>query len=168
MKLIKSKKYILGLGLVALPIFFLPYKQLAYQVFLHTSIYEHTVPLIPPQEVSLKQDIILDIRSPKEFGVSHLPYAQFVDYDSFDVSKLPSIEKDKKIVVYCSVGYRSERIGEKLQEAGYTNVHNLEGGIFQWVNQELEVVDSAGSTQNIHPFSKDWGFWLRNGNQVME
>jgi len=33
--------------------------------------------------------------------------------------------------VYCSLGIRSEVIAKKLKKAGYTNVFNLYGGIFE-------------------------------------
>ena len=39
------------------------------------------------------------------------------------------------IIVYCSIGVRSEDIGEKLKELGYTKILNLYGGIFDWKNK---------------------------------
>ncbi len=54
------------------------------------------------------------------------------------------IGEESKVVVYCSVGYRSEKIAEKLKAAGYKNVFNLYGGIFEWENQNLPVYDSNG------------------------
>ena len=70
-------------------------------------------------------------------------------------------------VVYCSIGVRSEKIGEKLQAAGYTNVKNLYGGIFQWKGEGEKVVDSLGlSTERVHAFSKLWGKLLTNAKKV--
>ena len=76
--------------------------------------------------------LFLDAREKKEFTVSHLKHATWVGYDDFDMTRVQTIPKDKKIIVYCSVGFRSEKITEKLVKAGYTNVSNVVGGIFEW------------------------------------
>lgn len=135
------------------------------------SLYKKTVPLIQPSEVKEKlgkEDIVLlDTRSAKEYSVSHLPDAKFIDYDRFDISQVEDIPKDKKIIVYCSVGYRSEKIGEKLQNAGFENVSNIYGGIFQWKNEELKVVNQAGKvTDSVHTYNKRWGKWLEEGKGI--
>jgi len=81
------------------------------------SLYKNTVSLVQPLEVKEKLNnedvVILDTRSAKEYSVSHLPKAKFIDYDRFDISQVEDIPKDKEIIVYCSVGYRSEKVGEK-------------------------------------------------------
>ncbi len=93
----------------------------------------------------------------------------FVGYDQCEMDRLKSIDRNKKIIVYCSVGYRSEKISEKLKQAGFTDVSNLYGGIFEWVNQGNPVVDEKGNvTPNIHAYSKTWGVWLNNGVKVYE
>ena len=96
-------------------------------------MYKQTVPLIKANELAgdeVKNYFILDTREAEEYEVSHLPGAQLVGFEEFDAKSVADIPKDKPIIVYCSVGYRSERIGEQLQEMGYTNVKNLYGGIF--------------------------------------
>ena len=82
------------------------------------------------------------------------------------MSKLHGINKNAPIIVYCSVGYRSEKISEKLLAAGYKNVENLYGGIFEWKNKRNTVVDKNGITNNVHPYSKTWGVWLKNADKV--
>jgi 3-mercaptopyruvate sulfurtransferase SseA len=67
------------------------------------------------------------------------------------------------------VGIRSETISEKLKKAGYTDVHNLYGGIFEWKNKDYPVVDSEGKeTENVHAYSKVWGKWLNKGVKVYD
>ena len=77
---------------------------------------------------------LLDARELEEFEVSHLKDAIWVGAKAFKTDSVSAIIKDKNtaIVVYCSIGVRSEKIGEKLIAAGYTNVKNLYGGIFEW------------------------------------
>jgi predicted sulfurtransferase len=77
--------------------------------------------------------------------------------------------KNSKIVVYCSLGIRSEDIGEKLKKAGYKNVYNLYGGIFEFKNQNLSIYNSKGNTtDSIHAYSKTWGKWLKNGIKIYD
>jgi len=103
--------------------------------------------------------IILDCREVNEYEVSHIKGARHVGFDNFDLSQIEDIPKNAKIVTYCTVGKRSEKIGEKLQDAGYTNVHNLHGSILSWMNEGNPVIDSQGrKTNKIHGFKKGFGF----------
>jgi predicted sulfurtransferase len=69
--------------------------------------------------------------------------------------------------VYCSLGVRSEDIAETLQKAGYTNIKNLYGGIFNWKNNNLPVVNRQQKpTDSVHVYSKQWGKWLTKGIKV--
>ena len=93
----------------------------------------------------------------------------WVGYDDFDINKvlqqLPN--KEKPIVVYCSIGVRSEDIGERLKRAGYTNVKNLFGGIFEWKNKGYPVYNTnQQETEKVHAFSKYWGRFLTNAEKV--
>ncbi|MBT2159845.1 rhodanese-like domain-containing protein [Zobellia barbeyronii] len=115
--------------------------------------------------------ILLDAREKKEYDVSHLENAIWVGYDTFQLdSVLQKVQnKNSEIVVYCSIGVRSENIGEELEEAGYTNVKNLYGGIFEWKNEGLPVYDSIGNTtEKIHAFNKHWGKLLTSGEKVYD
>jgi len=141
----------------------------AYDLMLSTLL-KHDV-----QEISVdsfKQQtgcIILDARAYDEYRVSHITNAIWVGYDDFDISRTGNIPKEAKVVVYCSVGYRSEKITQRLNAAGYSDVSNLYGGIFEWVNQGNTVVDMQGSpTEKVHPYSKSWGIWLNKGIKSYE
>ena len=115
--------------------------------------------------------VLLDAREQKEFEVSHIKNAIQVGYDHFDLDKTTSKlnDKDATIVVYCSVGIRSEDIAEKLQKAGYKNVFNLYGGIFEWKNKQNIVVDSNNNpTKKVHTFSKEWSKWLKKGVKIYD
>jgi rhodanese-related sulfurtransferase len=137
---------------------------------------KQTVPIVLPPDLSREMSdasarpVLLDTRSKREYEVSHLAGARYVGYDDFDLKRLPAgLSKDTPIVVYCSVGYRSEKVGEKLQQAGYTRVRNLYGGLFDWVNGGLPVVDTnERATQKVHAYSRLWGKWLEKGEKVYE
>jgi rhodanese-related sulfurtransferase len=144
----------------------------AYALLLK-GMYGNAVPTLTPTELeaTLQQKthlVLLDTRSEKEYGVSHLAGARLVVYETFDPGQLAGIPKATPIVVYCSVGYRSDRVGEVLQAAGYTQVHNLYGGLFEWVNQGRPVYNRQGKTEKVHAYSRAWGVWLRKGEKVYD
>lgn len=126
------------------------------------------VPVVNDPEQEVPGAILLDAREPNEYKVSHLEGARLVGYDDFELSSLDDLPKDTPIVVYCSVGYRSERVARDLLDAGYTNVSNLYGGIFHWVNSGKEVVNENGQTDAVHAYNKRWGKWLEQGVKVYE
>lgn len=141
----------------------------SYGAMLET-MYKKSVPLVTVAELKKMPDVVLlDTRSKAEFDVSHLPNARWVGYDDFDLKRVQDIPKQAKVVVYCSVGYRSERVGEKLLIAGYQHVNNLYGSLFEWVNQKNPVVTNQGKpTQSVHAYSRLWGVWLSRGEKVYE
>lgn len=113
--------------------------------------------------------ILLDAREPEEYAVSHLKNAKLAGFKTFSVEKIESEIPDKStlIVVYCSVGIRSETIATKLEKTGYMHVNNLYGGIFEWKNKGYPVIDSTGKfTKRVHAYSKSWGKWLKKGKKV--
>ena len=134
-----------------------------------TQMAKGTVKDITTQTLKLEQEniVLLDTRERKEYEISHIPGAIWVGYDDFKIKRLEYIPKDAKVVTYCSVGYRSERIGEQLQRAGYQDVHNLKGSIFKWINEGNTVVDKAGNpTEKIHGYNEKWGKWVKKGRVV--
>lgn len=131
-----------------------------------------SVPYIQVTALSKKtSQILLDTRKKEEYDVSHLENAIWVGHKEFHIdsilAKIPDTESE--IVVYCSIGVRSEDIGEKLIASGYTNVKNLYGGIFEWKNQGNLVYDTDGiETENVHAFNKHWGKLLLRGEKVYD
>lgn len=131
-----------------------------------------TVPYISVKALANQTDaVILDAREMTEYNVSHLKNAIYVGYDDFDIKAATNklIDKQQTIVIYCSIGVRSEDIGEQLKNAGYTNVFNLFGGIFEWKNSDFPIFDSKNKeTDNVHTYSKNWSKWLLKGIKIYE
>lgn len=133
-------------------------------------LYKHTVPTVAPATLAREIEaptapLLLDARTPAEYAVSHLRGAELVPYESVPTAEFSGVDRRRPVVVYCSVGYRSERLGDRLRALGFTEVRNLYGGLFEWVNEGYPVVNAAGPTQNVHPYSALWGSWLKRGRK---
>ncbi|NVO32832.1 rhodanese-like domain-containing protein [Hymenobacter lapidiphilus] len=141
-------------------------------------LYKNTVPTIQPKALAtlLREEpasgrgnvLLLDTRTPAEYKVSHLRGARFVDFDNFRKLDLKDVARTRPVVVYCTVGARSEQVGSWLREQGFRDVRNLYGGIFQWMNDGQAVVNAQGPTTDVHPYSVLWRPWLKTGNPVYE
>ena len=132
-----------------------------------------SIPYISVQELAMPKTnaILLDARELREYEVSHLRDALHVGYNEFNLTNTTKKlnNKDQMIVVYCSLGIRSEDIAEQLKKEGYTNVYNLFGGIFEWKNKDFKVYDNKNKlTENVHAFSKEWSQWLIKGNKIYD
>lgn len=112
---------------------------------------------------------LLDTREKQEFETSHIEGATWVGYENFTAGSVVHIPKDAKVVTYCSVGYRSEKIAGRLKKMGYSNVQNLYGGIFAWKNSEKTVVNKHNQpTDSVHTYNKAWSIFLEEGIKVYE
>jgi rhodanese-related sulfurtransferase len=134
------------------------------------SMLSKEVPTVSVSELSkekLDKLILLDAREKDEYNVSHLKNARWIGYGDFNMQRVSGIPKTAPIVIYCSIGVRSEKLGIKLKNAGFTNIRNLYGSIFEWVNQENPVYDNSGKrTNKIHAYNRVWGVWLNEGEKV--
>lgn len=142
-------------------------QSLAYKALLNKT-YEKDFPLVyPEQKELLREAVILDTREEKEYAVSHLKTARWVGYDTFSMESVSGIPKEDTIIVYCSIGARSQEIGKKLKAAGFQHVYNLYGGIFHWVNEDNPVFSpDSVLTDRVHTYNKMWGMWLKKGEKV--
>lgn len=137
-------------------------------------LYQNTVPTIDPLQLKTMLDslaekpLLLDTRQPAEYEVSHLAGAKLLDYEAFTVADMQQVPRETLIILYCAIGYRSERVGEQLKAAGFTRVRHLYGGMFEWVNRGFPVYDSKGKTTKVHAYSEAWGVWLQQGEKVYE
>lgn len=102
------------------------------------------------------QPTLLDARTQAEYQLSHIQQAERIDPYYPNLEAL-TLSKDMPIVVYCSVGYRSARIAQQLQQAGFSHVYNLEGSIFQWANEKRPLYKYNSPTTKVHLYNKLWG-----------
>ncbi len=100
--------------------------------------------------------VLLDVRDPEEYAVSHLAGAYLVETEKEALDIIGAKGKDRTFVLYCSVGYRSSKLASILQSKGYGNVFNLEGSIFQWVNEGKEIYRGSERVYAVHPYNSIW------------
>ena len=125
-----------------------------------------TVPQLSAHDLKRRLDdpdrpppLLLDVRRAEEFAVSTLPGAVRVDPDA-DPASL-GLDRNRELVVFCSVGYRSSRLAARLQEAGFTDVRNLEGSIFEWAELGYPLRQGEDPAFKVHPYSRAWAWLVR-------
>ena len=87
--------------------------------------------------------VILDVRTPGEFMTGHIQGAQNIDFEggSFE-SQIESLDKNGTYAVYCRSGNRSGQAVKVMQDAGFKNIYNLDGGVIDWANSGLPLVNN--------------------------
>ena len=94
----------------------------------------------------------MDVREEAEMEVSILPGA--ISWEQY--RKAPAKYADKKVVLYCTIGYRSgERVLEAIKD-GAGNVYNLAGSILSWAHAGGQVFKDGKEVKRIHVYGRKW------------
>ena len=92
------------------------------------------------QMMSSKPGIVLDVRTPREFAGGKIAQAVNIDITQPNfVSKVQKLDTKRPVYVYCHVGSRSSFAMKQMQNLGFTNVYNLQGGMSAWRNAGFPV-----------------------------
>ncbi|HHO58935.1 MAG TPA: sulfurtransferase, partial [Thiotrichales bacterium] len=83
----------------------------------------------------------IDVRQPWEYDVCKLENSNLIPMSQIP-ARLNELDKDRETVVICHHGIRSRSVGRYLEQAGFTNIINLSGGVDQWAR----TVDSQMAT----------------------
>ena len=86
------------------------------------------------QALSEKKGIILDVRTPEEFEISHIPESQNINFynpKSF-IQEVEKLDKNDSYYLYCRSGVRSANSCQLMNEMGFKKTFNLLGGISDW------------------------------------
>src|SRR4051812_48931534 len=107
---------------------------------------------------------ILDVRTPEEFASQHLDNAQNINWNGDDfAAKAEKLDKTKPVFVYCTVGGRSRKACDKLQEMGFKMIYNLDGGIMKWNAAGL----APKSDKIIGMCSQEFGDLLKSDKKIL-
>jgi len=105
--------------------------------------------------------ILVDNRSEKERNVSMIPSA--ISQKEFERQK--ENIRNKKIIVYCTVGFRSGKYSQHLFKKGF-NAYNLKGGVLLWAHSNQKFTNDNGETIRVHVYGKKWSL-LPEGYQAV-
>jgi len=87
------------------------------------------------------QPVVLDVRTPEEFGEGHLEGAVLIDFYGNDFKDtLSELDRDLPYVIYCRSGNRSGQTREIMTDLGFTDVVDIDGGITAWQADGLPTV----------------------------
>ncbi len=87
--------------------------------------------------------ITLDVRTPGEFAEGHIEGAQLIDFQSGNFeNEISSLHQIATYAVDCRSGNRSGQAVKVMHDAGFHNVYNLNGGVIDWANAGLPLVNN--------------------------
>lgn len=92
-------------------------------------------------ESNRQQPLLLDVRQPWEFDICKIESSILVPMAQIPV-EAESLDFDRETVVICHHGIRSRSVGHYLEQAGFSNIINLSGGVDQWA----KTVDNQMAT----------------------
>ena len=87
--------------------------------------------------------ITLDVRTPGEFAEGYIQGARLIDFQSGNFeNEIATLDKNATYAGYCRSGNRSGQAVKVMQDAGFTNVFNMNGGVIDWANAGLPLVNN--------------------------
>ena len=100
---------------------------------------EGTIPEMSPHELKRRMDAgepfeLIDVREPFEYEIARIDGAKLIPLGEI-TERLDELTGEQPIVVHCHSGMRSAQAARLLQQRGFANVYNLEGGIDAWSDQ---------------------------------
>jgi len=113
------------------------------------------VPEVNPAALAqaLQEDsiVLVDTREPKEWEISRISGA--ITQEEFEARR--DEYKDRKIVAYCTIGYRSGQFAKQLITDGF-DASNLSGSILAWAHAGEPLVNDDGETNQVHIYGPQW------------
>jgi rhodanese-related sulfurtransferase len=80
-----------------------------------------------------KSNVVLDVRTPKEFAAGHIPGAVNLNFYAPDFDKkLQALDPKKTYLVHCASGGRSAKACGKMSGLDFPSLYNLRGGFKAW------------------------------------
>ena len=80
-----------------------------------------------------KTNVVLDVRTEKEFAAGHISGAKNLDFNSHDFEKqISKLDKTKIYLVHCASGHRSALACEKMKQAGFQTLIEMPAGFRGW------------------------------------
>ena len=95
---------------------------------------------------------VVDVRTAKEHGVSHIEGAAHIPLERLD-EDAGQLDRDRPVVIYCRGGNRSAVAAEAFQASGW-DAHSIDGGLVAWHEAGLPLEPDGAEVappQNLPP-----------------
>jgi rhodanese-related sulfurtransferase len=87
-----------------------------------------------------KKVVVVDVRTPAEFGAGHVRGAQNLDFHAPDFEqKVTALDKNSAYLVHCASGNRSRQALPLFQKYGFPSIYHLDGGMRAWEAANLPI-----------------------------
>ncbi len=109
-----------------------------------SDIFAGTLPSVSPRQAAEMQTqqkaVIVDVRENDEWNAGHIAGAIHIPLGEIQnrVTELAKYQ-NQPVITQCRSGSRSAKAAELLKIAGFTNVHNMDGGLNAWQKADLKV-----------------------------
>ncbi len=103
------------------------------------------LPVEAVQLINHKDALVVDVRTEKEYQEGHVMNALHIPLGMLDdrIQEL-QVYKNHAVLVMCRTGARSGQAAIKLKKQGFTNAHNIGGGMLNWERAKLPITTKAG------------------------
>jgi sulfur-carrier protein adenylyltransferase/sulfurtransferase len=100
---------------------------------------EDEIPTVSAHELKRKMDArepleLIDVREAFEYEIARIDGAKLIPLGEI-ADRMNELQRERPIVIHCHSGRRSAEAVRLLQQRGFANVYNLEGGIDAWSDQ---------------------------------
>ena len=98
------------------------------------------------QLINRRNAVVIDLRPSAEFANGHLPAARHLEFAELQ-AKVGQLVKNKSnpVLLVCQNGQQSNKAVRVVQDAGYAEVHVLEGGLNAWQQAGMPVVKQGAA-----------------------
>jgi rhodanese-related sulfurtransferase len=97
--------------------------------------------------------VVIDVRTPQEYMFEHVEGALLMPMPFFNPEMLPG-QTDKRIVLHCGSGVRSEKMARFAMEKGLDRIAHMEGGFAAWKEKKLPYMGTdmaSGAPKRVEP-----------------
>jgi molybdopterin/thiamine biosynthesis adenylyltransferase/rhodanese-related sulfurtransferase len=100
---------------------------------------DDAIPTLSAHELKRKMDArepfeLIDVREAFEYEIARIDGAKLIPLGEI-AERVNELQRERPIVIHCHTGRRSAEAVRLLQQRGFANVYNLEGGIDAWSDQ---------------------------------
>ena len=99
---------------------------------------QHPIQVVSPVQFSRLIDSLdsfqlLDVRTRVEFRTGHIDHARLQDINQRNFARqVDKLDRNQPVLVYCRSGKRSHEAAVLLQQMGFREIIDLDGGIMAW------------------------------------